>query len=470
MRSINYLNWVQDIRFWIFIFFLLRLYGIHFAPLEVGHNWRQTTVLMVARNFLEVDPNVFLPRVDTAGHLSGITGMEFPLLNYLIYWISEIFGYEHWYGRLINLSVSSVGIWFYYKILRRYFSEQLSFSASIILLVSIWFKFSRKIMPDTFSLSLMIASIYYGLSYLESQKGKFKDLLLYSILILLGGLSKLPSAYLLIIFCIPFFRKDIAGSQKLIFTAFSIISLSPILFWYFQWVPYLVEKYQYWNFFMGISVQEGVDQLIANWAQASQRFYQTAIQFSGFALFLLGLYFAFRQKEKKILLPLAVLSIGFLVIMLKSGYTFSHHSYYILPFVPVMSLVAAYGLETFNKKWIVIILLVIGTENILTQLEDFRIKEKNARLLNLEAALDQMSEQDELIMINSHPFPTPMYFAHRKGWIQTNEEMQDPKLINAAKRKGLKHILIMKRSFGNEIELPYQKVIDNEDFAIYSLD
>ena len=102
---------VRDVRFWILLFFLLRLIGITQPPLEVAHNWRQTTVTMVSRNFYETDARIWLPKVDMAGEKSGITGMEFPLFNYLIYLMSLLFGYTHWYGRLINLVISSAGIW-----------------------------------------------------------------------------------------------------------------------------------------------------------------------------------------------------------------------------------------------------------------------------------------------------------------------------------------------------------------------
>ena len=82
-------NWksLYDIRIWIVLFFCIRLIGITDPPLEIGHNWRQTTVTMVARNFLEVDNNIFLPRIDFAGEKTGISGMEFPFLKYLIYLI-----------------------------------------------------------------------------------------------------------------------------------------------------------------------------------------------------------------------------------------------------------------------------------------------------------------------------------------------------------------------------------------------
>ena len=138
---------LKDIRFWIVIFFLLRLIGITNPPLEVGHNWRQTTVTMVARNFVEVDNNILYPRIDIAGEKTGITGMEFPLLNYLIYGLSKLFGYQHWYGRLINLLISSFGLWFFFKLVRKYFTEEVAFNATIILAVSIWFTPCPKLVP-----------------------------------------------------------------------------------------------------------------------------------------------------------------------------------------------------------------------------------------------------------------------------------------------------------------------------------
>lgn len=81
---------IKDIRFWILLLFIVRLIGISNPPLEVGHNWRQTTVTMVSRNFLEIDNNILYPRIDIAGEKTGITGMEFPLLNYTIYIVSKV--------------------------------------------------------------------------------------------------------------------------------------------------------------------------------------------------------------------------------------------------------------------------------------------------------------------------------------------------------------------------------------------
>lgn len=170
-------GFVKDIRFWIVLFFIVRLYGITLPPLEVGHNIRQTDGLMIARNFYERSENILYPTVDVAGEKSGIVGSEFPLLNYLIYLVSLVFGFENWYGRLINLTVSSFGVFFFYRIIRKHFDENSAFNAAIIVLVSLWFTYSRKNIPDTFAASLCMAGLFFAFEYFE--QGKIRQLFLF---------------------------------------------------------------------------------------------------------------------------------------------------------------------------------------------------------------------------------------------------------------------------------------------------
>lgn len=464
-------HYFQDIRFWILFFFLVRLIGITNPPLEVAHNWRQTTVTMVARNFLEIDNNILYPRIDIAGEKTGITGMEFPLLNYMIYLLSELFGYQHWYGRLINLIVSSIGIFYFYKLVRRYFSEALSFNATLILLVSIWFQFSRKVMPDTFALSFILISLYYGTQYLlaTAKRNNHLHLVLYFIFVLLGMLSKLPAGYLLVVFIFYLFQKEIALKRKVLFCIASILSFLPVYWWYFIWVPHLVETYGFWHFFMGKSMTEGLHEIVENWKDTFKKFYDTALKFSGFIVFCFGLTYVIINKERKIYLVLIATFTVFCVIILKSGFTFAHHTYYILPFVPVMALVAGYGIEQVkNKRYRILLLLIICLEGLGNQFHDFRIHEHDSKLTQLATDLNTFSKQSDLIVINSENYPTPMYFAHRKGWINCNDTISNASYIQNLKYKGLKYIVILKQSFGTEIQLPeYQQVFSNPAYTIY---
>lgn len=461
-------RWLGDIRFWIVVLALLRLYGIANPPLEVSHSWRQTTVAMVARNFYEVDANIFYPRIDIGGNLTGITGMEFPLLNWLIYLVSLPFGFHDWFGRLINLLVTSVGCWYFYRLIKRFFGERHAFCSTIILCVSLWFAFARKIMPDTFSMSLVIMGIYYGTDYLMHERRRVGSLFGYLLLTMAGVLSKLPSGYLLIVFLLPLLDKGVPLCRKVWFMVTSVVMLLPVAWWYFLWVPHLVNEYGLWHFFMGEGLGQGLAEIWHNMGRTLSRFYDNALKFVGFAVFVGGLVMAFVRRQHLVLRLLGLAFLAFLVIVLASGETFYKHDYYVLPFVPVMAMVAGYGVSLINKAILRTLLLVaIALENILNHHSQFIIRENRQPVLALESVFDCFSSRGDLICVNSNQEPTVMYFTHRKGWLATNEQLQDEAFISDLHQHGCKYILVMKRVFGSDVELPLARRVDNEDYTVY---
>lgn len=470
MKSFLALPILKDIRFWIILFFIIRLAGITNPPLEVAHNWRQTTGTMVTRNFYEESANILYPRIDFAGEKSGITGMEFPIHNYLSYVVSELFGYQHWYGRLINLVVSSLGIFYFFKLIRRYFTPAIAFNASLILLVSIWFAYSRKIMPDTFATSLVIIGFFYAAKYFEEENKKWLHLSLYGVLTLIGVLAKLPAGFLLILYVLFIFNKQISANLKITFFIVSGILLAPIAWWYFSWVPYLVEKYEFWHFFMGKPLSQGAYELLVNWQDGLKHFYDAALKYIGFTCFVIGMIFAFKQKNN-LLLWIVGLGLGaFLVIALKAGFTFTHHAYYIIPFAPIMALVAGFGINQLRSKVFQISLLtLICIEGVFNQLHDFRIKDHEMAFTRLEQSLDVFSARTDLIVVNTAPNPTAMYFAHRKGWLATNEELIDQNFRADLKSKGCKYVVILKRYLGGDLYIDLPQVENNPDWVIYKL-
>lgn len=441
------------------------------SPLEAGHNWRQTTVCMVARNFVEVDANPFYPRVDMAGEKTGITGMEFPLLNYLVYLVSELFGYQHWYGRLINLVVSSFGLWYFYRLIKTNFTEATAFYSTLVLGVSIWFEYARKIMPDTFSVSLVISAIYYACNYLDAKeaKDKYGQLLLSIVLLVAGVLSKLPAGSLLAALVPLYFNQTVLMRRKIFFAVSFVIGMIPVVAWYYYWVPYLVESYGYWHFFMGKPLTKGIAEIIGDPIGTLSRYYEIALQYSGFLLFCYGLWSAYKHKHLLLLRVLACVFLSFAVIMFKAGHTFIEHSYYIVPFVPIMALVAGYGLTTLPIPWLRnTVLLFVAIEGIANQQHDLFLNQEDAQLQYLETTLDKHCERADLVIINSGKVPTPMYFAHRKGWIATNTEISDTAYIAQLKQKGLKCIVILKKRFGSQLSnLPYEKLEETTNYSIY---
>lgn len=460
-------SWIFNrIEFWIILFFLIRLVGIVNPPIEIGHNWRQATGLMVSRNFLEVDANILYPRIDDNQGGTGIIGMEFPTLNYLHFVVAKIFGYTHWYGRLINLIISSIGLLFFYKIATKYFDHRHALYASLCLIGSIWFAFSRKMMPDTFCISLMFIGIFYGAEYLE--KGKKRNLLLYLSLVSLAILSKISAGIYLSIF-IPLFLYIDNAKRKWIFFAITFIPLILTFVWYFIWNPFLSVKYGIWyNSGKGISV--GYNEIISHMGLAMEKFYFSSFNsYLFFSLFVIGLVLMLVKRKTTLIYPFVAISIVFIIYILKSGFYFYHHNYYIIPFVPAMAIVAGYSISLIKTKWVFITLLSIGMlESIANQQNDFFIKKSEKYKLSLETIADSISSRQDLIAINGNGNPQQIYLAHRKGWTCDNEQISDSTFIRNLFNKGCKFLFVNKHTCNSSL---HKRIIfENDSYKVYKLD
>lgn len=458
----------NDIRFWVFVFFVLRMAGIMQPPLEVAHNWRQTTVAMVARNFYENEANIMLPRVDMAGEKSGITGMEFPLFNYLIYLVSLVFGYDHWYGRLINLIVSSLGSWSFYRLSRRFFGHQTAFAATILLMSSLWFAYGRKIMPDTFSVSLVMIGLDMALRWYYDGQGR-QWLITGALLISFGLLSKLPAGLVMALVPVILFDHGQSLKRRTGLAIVMFLAVLPAAWWYGLHVPWLNEKGDFVHFFMGKPLAEGAAELLVRLPATAAMFYETAMKFSGFVFFAAGLFVVFRRGSLPVKAWLTLSSLLFLLFMFRAGENFSRHSYYMIPFIPVMALTAAIFLTKLpGRRTIFVLLAVAMLEGLLNQQHDFRISDNNKAILRLGHVMDQLGPKDELVAVNSGEYPTPLYFAHRKGWLLSNEQLADTLLMKELRDKGMKKVIVLKKAFGKPTGLKADIRWDDDDFRVYA--
>jgi len=456
---------LSDFRFWIFFFFILRLIGITNAPLEVGHNWRQSLTDMIARNFVEGNPNLLYPQIDMAGNQTGIIGSEFPFYNYLIYLVSLVFDYSHWYGRLINLIVSSFGVYFFYLLIEKICTKNIAFNSSIVLLSSIWFGFSRKIMPDTFSVSLVIIGLYYCYQYLTT--GSILKLFLFFILTTLGMLCKIPALSLIAVIPIVIIAKEISKNRKLIVLITTSVGIAVVGLWYFYWVPYLLETYHYQLYFPR-GLKDGFREILQLLPQFFEKFYFTSLySYIALAFFFAGIYYIVRSKNFYLKGGITMITFTFFVFILKTGYVFPLHNYYIIPFTPIMALLAGYAISTLPSKYVYIPLVLISVESIANQQHDFFIKDSEKYKLSLEGIINKNMGMKELIVINGGTNPQEIYFAHRKGWSVGND-MIDQEDLNHLVQSGASYLIIDKKSFANKIEY-YPRVFSDSYFDIYKL-
>lgn len=409
----------------------------------MAHNWRQSLTNMIARNFLEIDNNILFPRIDMAGNRTGILGSEFPLFSYLIYIFSWIFDYSHWYGRLINLTVSSFGLFYFFKLIKRLFNPTIAFNATIILGVSIWFVFSRKMMPDTFSVSLMIIGLYHAWQYIS--EGKTKSLLWFFLFSALGMLTKIPALSLMSMLGVVVFDKKLLPKRKIMLLATAALSFLVAVIWYFIWVPYLVKTYDFQLYFPK-GIIEGLNEIKAYIPELLDKFYFDSLRsYVAFIAFIAGLYLFFKNENRLARLALLVLFFVFGIFIIKTGNIFPLHSYYIIPFTPIMALLAGYALSKIPLKYQSVILIIIALESIANQQHDFFIKDSEKYKLSLEQILQKQNPAKDLIIINGGLSPQDMYFAHQKGWsVENDVVLQKPK-VDSLYQLGARYMVFDRR-------------------------
>lgn len=446
------------------VMFALRLFHITDPPIEVAHNWRQTTSLMVARNFHQLDANILYPSIDETGENRGVVGMEFPAIPYAIHLLSIPFGYGHWYGRLIVLFLVTVGSWYFFLLTRQYLNEKTAAWATLLYTASSLIHLGRKVMPDPAALSLVIVALYYGFAYLK--EGRIPHLLAYFLFAALGTLIKIPFGLYLALLAFPFFQSNTSASKKELFATSSFLVLAAVWWWYFSWNMHLAETYGQW-YNSGKSISAGATELIEHLSEVFQRFYFSAYHSYVWGIIsLAGITYLIYKRSKVatatslILLPLIVL------YMLKSGSLFSHHGYYALILVPWLALCGALFLERIHPRFAIAILSIGFVESVANQQHDFFIKPEAFFKLQLEKIANQVSQPSDLVGLVSNANPNEFYFLNRKGWLVDPNHCSD-EYLNELKARGCNYLFVP--AIRRPLSVSFPIVFENEFYSVFKL-
>jgi 4-amino-4-deoxy-L-arabinose transferase-like glycosyltransferase len=455
-----------NIRFWLFVSVVLHFTGINQPPLETSSQWSQAKVLMIARNFNENSHNIFFPTIDYAGQHTGIIGGEFPIFNYLIFLLSIPFGFHDWFGRLINVLVSTAGVYFFYRMIKDAFGEKTAFNSSLILLTSLWFSYSRVSLPDVFAASLCLISLHFGIRYLKAPT--IGGLVLFFVTGLLGCLSRASAASLMTVVLIPLFFADGRMNAKIATVAVVAAIFDCVWTWYFVWWPHLTDTFNPTGHnYLETNFSVGASMLVEQWPQTLKRFYFNAFKYSGFLVFLGGLYFVFKTRNQVLFYAFALPFVAYAIIVLNIAVGFTVDIHYTVMFLPPMALVAGYGLSQVNRKACLVLLVIIAAEGIGNQIHLFKLSESQKPWLTLEEAMNQVTERSDFIAITGtapHD-PLPMYMAHRRGWVIAPNDLKDSKKLNELANAGCRYFVVASMYSNSTLNLPL--VYQSADFSIY---
>lgn len=416
-------------------------------PLDL-HSWRQTDTMAVSRNFENESANLFMPRIDMRGANSGVTGMEFPLYNYIVFLFNIVVGFAHWHGRLVTLLFSLVGLAYFWGFAHRRYNKRTAYLATVSLsLMPLWFFFSRNIQPDVFMVSLAITSLYYGQTYVAT--GKKKHFYLSIIALSLACLVKIPAVFVALPLAYIFGYKRII---KLLtwknVSATILIMATPTAAWYI-WSAHLSSSYGLGQYFYG-ELSLGASITIAKtklfWSVI--RLYVLELKPTNFLAYmgiLFGLVYSWAKRD-----ALPVIWCGsilvFLVIFANKSF---YHNYYSLPLMPGLALLMALGmmyLYNFLKKdskvvasIIIVVYLVALARYSFAVVKPFYTLTA-PELTGLENIMNGVSDKSDLIVTNYSGTPMMLYFANRKGWSIADESLTG-QMIKRLKSQGAKYIV-----------------------------
>ena len=456
-----------SIKLLIFVFFLVGLENIQLPPLE-KHEWRQTLTLSIAQNFVE-HPNFFYPRMDIGGATEGIISCEFPIFNYILAILFKFLGNHHWFGRLLNWTVSCIGLWFFYDLIRKMTNQRTAFYALAAIMGSIVFEYARKSMPDTFALFVTMSGVWFLRSYLEKENLKY--LITGFLLTAIGILSKIPFLLLLTFLIPPFLSEAYSFKAKRNVAIAVFVAMIAVSAWYFYWMPFLLEHYKN-QLIWPVSLTEGwfiVTEKLLNesWQMLLDKPFHFKTPFL-VAVMGLGLIWAGPAKHLK-LLCLSYLIIFFL-FTLKTGIVFPTHEYYVIPLLPLLALSIGYFFDQLNYKNILalgLFVLVFWSGFYENKLLSFN-PSANSRnyMLGLSQIMDRYSQPNDKIMVNCSSYNAfMMYWAKRTGWTVNNDVPGKTEWMADFKSQGLKYIVIDRHFLGET--LPYPLLYEDKDFRIY---
>lgn len=188
------------IRKWLAVlFFLLAANWFYYyvgiySYLEVRptsiHSSAQCQRASIALNYYEVDMNFFKPRVQKYSEMGGVTGVEFPIVYYLDAVAYKVFGFNEVYGRLISLSIVTLGILCFFMLAYKFLGSiwmALTVAGSAAFSPALLF-YAPNFMPDAPSMALVLASWFFFFRYVETKRKT--SLNVFFVLSALAGLIK----------------------------------------------------------------------------------------------------------------------------------------------------------------------------------------------------------------------------------------------------------------------------------------
>ncbi len=325
------------------------------------HVWRQSQTQTVIYNFTFSDNSIFHPQKFDVTTGTSTLLYEFPLYQWVIAQVNNCFGYSVLHTRLLSFLFFVFFLAGFYKLLLKFVSKPIALITNALVCFSpLLYYYCVNPLPDILALGFAAWSLNFFFAFVFSKQGKY--FLLFSLFLMLSALVKLP--YLLFggVFLLYAYRaiskKQI--KESLIKGLTLLLMLIPVFIWYAKAIPT-------WT---GNTVTSGVLKNSASFLQLLDYFQfnlfssvpELLTNYAACVFLFVGIFFFFKQRRftgethKYFILLLFLFSIYFLFELNLIGTT---HDYYLMPFIPLLFLVVAFGVNYFYQKNYIKLLIFI---------------------------------------------------------------------------------------------------------------
>ena len=411
------------------------------------HMWAMCDRGSIARNYAQEDMNLFLPRVHETKEGEGITGLEFPIMNYGAAIFYKIFGFSEFWYRLLMFIVYACGLYASYLITGFFLNNNSYRYLSVFLfsITPILTYYAANFIPDTASFGFMMIAWYFFFSYFKHPSTK--RFLFFTLFVSLAVLIKLTSAIGVIIMMgliiWSYIRKkkfeltNLKFSRPLVLLACFIV-LGLTYGWY-TYAKYLNDTHGLTVFLMKSMRPESWEAINNVAKHINEIWVQFYFPKAFYYLFLVTICFIVYQI-RKVNEQLILIFIGYLFGVLSFVYMmfvqFGDHDYYIITLLPLlffMFLLAFNSLEKlkvgskFNSGIILVLIafLLFGVKFNRGH-QEFRMDE-HCWLYDWSRYKDYQSVEpyvkelglkstDKVIAILDYSPNIALYFLNLKGW------------------------------------------------------
>jgi hypothetical protein len=472
--------------FLISVHFLFAYIGVYktmnLRPRSI-HSWSQCERASIALNYYQVDMNFFKPKIHRALDGEGVTGLEFPFVNYSAAILYKLFGFHEIYYRTFVLATLLFGLLLFYflsfSFTKNYLLSLASVGAAYFSPVLIYY--SANFQAETTSLGFVLASWYFIIKYFNTSQKKY--FYLFFTFATLAALVKITSLIifgvvigLVILDRFKFFHKT-RNNVELVPNKFLVLfycALGVILtFGWYKYAAWLSEKYHSDAFLLAQRIVTDKKEAITIWGYIKKtwvdQYYakETYVLISCVVIALILGY----KKVSRLLFTITFLTfLGSCCFVFLLFFQFRNHDYYIIPLLPFVFLLLLTFADFVSRlaenyfpplKFIVVIILFFnGKECVMKCKENFSFRYDPAIFAltgdftayeDLEPKLRSLGikRTDITLSGSDATYCNSLYLMNQMGWVY--DDTTDPKWLEAIFNSGnIKYLVITDSSKFNK--------------------